>query len=245
MHITIIIPAYNEQNRIQSTLEIYNNFFLQKYTETGLGYELLVVINGTTDATKSIVQSLQQTMPYLRMLEIKQGGKGLALTHGFKNALERPTDLIGFVDADQATSPQIYYQLVTQINNYDGIIASRYMPGALVVPPRPWIKRWGSKLFFESLVRWLFGLHYYDTQCGAKLFKRAVIEKIAPNLHVRQWAFDVELLYVCKQLGFTITETPTIWRDQAGSKLRILHAGLPMLSSLITMRWHYWFSPLN
>ena len=71
------------------------------------------------------------------------------------------------------------------------------MRGALVSPPRPWIKRWGSKLFFESLTKLLFGINYYDTQCGAKLFKRHVIEKIVPYLWVGQWAFDIELFYIC------------------------------------------------
>lgn len=241
MRVSIIIPAYNEERRIKGTLEAYNDFFINKNIE----YELLVVINGTTDSTPTILSTLQQSMPNLLMFAIPVAGKGLAIAAGFKNALSRNNDLIGFVDADMATSPKAFYQLIQEINGYDAIIASRYMPGAQVTPPRPFIKRWGSKIFFETLTRLMFRIHYYDTQCGAKLFKRKVIEKIAHLLSVRQWAFDIEILYLCKRFGFTIKEQPTVWHDQAGSKLRIMRAGSRMLGTLFKLRWHYWFTQLG
>jgi glycosyltransferase involved in cell wall biosynthesis len=241
MKVSIIIPAYNEERRIKNTLEAYTDFFNKK----DFGYELLIVINGTTDSTPAIVESLQQSKPHILMIEIPQGGKGLAIDAGFKNALERNNDLIGFVDADMATSPEAFNQLIKEIDDYDAIIASRYMPGAQVTPPRPFVKRWGSKIFFETLTRLLFGIKYYDTQCGAKLFKREVIEKITPYLSVRQWAFDIEILYLCKRFGFTVKEQPTIWHDKAGSKLRMMRAGSRMLGTLFRLRWHYWFAHLN
>lgn len=241
MKVSIIIPAYNEENRIISTLEAYNTFFVQKLAQESLDFELLVVINGTTDDTRGVVQQLQKAMTHLQMIEIPEGGKGLAIREGFKNALERDNDLIGFVDADMATSPAAFYDLIKNISSYDGIIASRYMPGAVVTPPRPFIKRWGSKLFFETLTKVLFGIYYYDTQCGAKLFKRIVVQKIVPYLSVRQWAFDVELLYLCRRFKFSIKEFPTVWHDQAGSKLRMFRAGGRMIVTLFKLRWHYWF----
>lgn len=238
MKVSIIIPAYNEEIRIAATLKAYDAFF-QK--QSNLIYELLVVINGTTDKTVSIVQELQQSMPNLLMIEIEKGGKGLAIAQGFKNSLLRDNDLIGFVDADMATSPDAFYELIQNLTTSDGIIASRYMAGAVVTPARPWIKRWGSKLFFSSLVRLFFGLNYYDTQCGAKLFKRYVIENIVPYLSVQQWAFDVEILYVCKRFGYKIKEFPTTWHDQAGSKLQTFRSGFRMLTTLVKLRWRYWF----
>ena len=241
MKISIIIPAYNEEKRIKSTLEAYTHFFNQQ----DLDYELLVVINGTTDSTPQIVKTLQRSIANIVMIEILQGGKGLAIAAGFKNALERHNDLIGFVDADMATSPHDFLDLIKNINGYDAIIASRYMPGAQVTPPRPLIKRWGSKIFFETLTRLFFGLNYYDTQCGAKLFKRLVIEKITSHLSVRQWAFDIEILYLCKRFGFSVKEWPTVWHDQAGSKLRMMRAGSRMLGTLFKLRWHYWVASLN
>jgi hypothetical protein len=116
------------------------------------------------------------------------------------------------------------------------MIASRYMPGAQVYPPRPRIKRWGSKLIYEPLVYLLFGLSYYDFQCGAKLFKRAVIERIVNDLTAAHWTFDIELLYLCKKYGFVIKEVPTIWYDQTDSKLNIRRSGLYMLTSVLNLR---------
>src|SRR5690606_3658124 len=95
-------------------------------------------------------------------------------------------------------------------------------------------KRWGSRLFYEPFVYCLFGLSYYDLQCGAKLFKHHVLQTIVTHLTVTQWAFDVELLYLCKKYNFFIKEIPTIWSDQAGSKLT-LRAGLKMFGALFNV----------
>ena len=242
MKLSIIIPAYNEEKRIASTLEAYNSYFSQKKNETDLDYELLVVVNGATDNTALVVREYQKNIPELLLIDIPQAGKGLAITVGFKDAVKRNNDLIGFNDADMSTSPEEFYELVNQINGFDGVIASRYMPGATVIPQRPKIKRWGSKLVYEPLIRTLFGLRYYDYQCGAKIFKKNVIQKIAPSLHVRQWAFDLELLYLCKKNNFRIKEVPTVWIDKAGSKLRMFRSGMRMLGTVLVLRWHYWFT---
>ena len=108
MKVVLLFLLDNEEKRIARTLEAYNYFFAQKKLETGSDYELLVAINGSTDNTPQIAQELQQNMPNLRMIVLAQGGKGFAIAQGFKDALTRPNDLIGFVDADMATSPQEY-----------------------------------------------------------------------------------------------------------------------------------------
>lgn len=236
MRIALIIPAHNEQRRIEATIRAYSEFFQKK---SDITIDFIVVNNGSSDNTGTVIIQLSKSIPNLFLIDTKEGGKGLAITLGFKDALLREYDLIGFVDADMATSPQAYYDLITNINAYDGIIASRYMPGASVTPARPWIKRWGSKLVYESLVRVLFGIHYYDYQCGAKLFKYHVIKQIAPFLTIKQWAFDVEILYLCKKFGFSIKELPTVWHDQGESKLRILRSGLRMITTLFWLRTHY------
>ena len=236
--IAIIIPAYNEQNRIQKTLEAYATYF---NTKTAYAVELLVVLNGCTDNTAEVVQSFQKEHPTIKMINLTQAGKGLAIKAGFLDAVKHNYDLIGFVDADMATQPRSFEDLINNIGDYDGIIASRYMPGAKVYPPRPFIKEWGRRIFYNSLIRLLFGMRYKDLQCGAKLFKHKVIARVAPQLTIEQWAFDVELLYVCKLNQFKIKEFPTIWYDQAESKLRVMRSGLRMLSSVIQLRLAYLF----
>ena len=231
MKVSIVIPAYNEGRRIKSTLCAYEHFFQTFKQNTGLHYELIVVLNGCTDNTRAVVELLAAQFPIV-ILSLEQAGKGLAIKAGFLDALSRPNDYIGFVDADMATSPMAYHELIVHMEDYDGIIASRYMRGARVFPPRPLIKRLGSIIFYESLIKLLFHLPYTDFQCGAKLFSRKVIATVAPQLTIAQWAFDVELLYLCKKNGYRIKEYPTEWNDQKESKLRLC-SGLRMLGSLI------------
>ena len=236
MKVSIIIPAYNEQNRIGKTLDAYNDFLKTK----NCIFELVVVLNGCTDNTYHVVHAKQSAIPHLIIIDIPQAGKGLAIKAGFADALSRSNDLIAFIDADMATRPEQFYELLERIEEHDGIIASRYMKGAQVFPPRPGIKEWGRRLVYQPLVRLLFGMRFADYQCGAKVFKRKVIEKVAPHFSVRQWAFDVELLYVCKRGGFTITECPTVWYDQADSKLKI-RSGFRMLGALVKVRFKHSF----
>jgi len=238
MKLSIVIPAYNEENRIERTLRAYHQFF----TDKQMPFELLVVLNGCKDNTIGVVERVRTDLGNnIIIMDLPQAGKGLAIKAGFADALTRQNDLIGFVDADMATKPDAYYDLITNLGDYDGIIASRYMPGAQISPPRPAYKRYGSKIIYEPLVWLLFGLTYYDLQCGAKLFKRHVIEKVTPQLTVTQWAFDAELLYLCKKAGFTIKEFPTVWEDQADSKLT-LKGGIRMLGAMIRVWWQHHFS---
>jgi glycosyltransferase involved in cell wall biosynthesis len=241
MKISIIIPAYNEEARIENTIRAYHQFFSHKQSDGFFTFEVVIVLNGCKDNTLAVVervtQELQSSFVIINMIE---AGKGLAIQKGFADALTRDNDIIGFVDADMATSPDAYYDLVQNLLSQnssqslvhiDGTIASRYMPGAIITPERPLYKRWGSRIIYEPYVWLLFGLSYYDYQCGAKIFTRNVIETITPQLTVKQWAFDVELLYLCKKKGFIIREIPTVWHDKTDSKLTI-RGGLRMFSAL-------------
>ena len=233
MKISIIIPAYNEEGRIERTMRAYYQFFSEKQQQINLTFELIIVLNGCKDNTSGVVHAVRDNLSAdnIIIIDIPQAGKGLAIKVGFVDALNRENDLIGFVDADMATAPPAFYDLAKNSADVDGVIASRYMPGAHITPVRPAYKRWGSRIIYEPYVWLLFGLNYYDLQCGAKLFKRAVIEKVTPQLTVAQWAFDAELLYLCKRNGFIIKEIPTTWHDQADSKLT-LRGGLRMFSAL-------------
>lgn len=231
--IAIIIPAYNEAARIQRTLYQYGAFF---NTCKEIEYSLIVSLNGCTDKTKEISNDIKLNGYPIQIIECKEAGKGLAIKNGFLYAIkENKYDYIGFVDADMATRPEYFYELIDNIQQYDGIIASRYMKKSIITPQRPFLKRWGSKLVYESLIYILFGMRYKDYQCGAKLFKTKTIQAVIHELQVKQWAFDVELLYACKIHRFTIKEHPTVWHDQAGSKLKLSH-GIFMLGQLIKLR---------
>jgi glycosyltransferase involved in cell wall biosynthesis len=233
--VSIIIP----EKRIGKTLKEYISFFKEKKSIKELkDFEILVVLNACKDKTIEIVKEEQKKSKELIYLNLVPGGKGFAITEGFKDSLKRNNDLIGFVDADMATSPKAFYDLVKNINKADGLIASRYIHGAEVRPKQSFQRIIASRTF-NFLIRCLFMFKYRDTQCGAKVFKRRVIEKITPELKITQWAFDVNLIYLCKRKGFKIEEFPTKWQDKEYSKINLMNAGPQMASAVVRLRLFY------
>ncbi|MEK6817721.1 MAG: glycosyltransferase [Nanoarchaeota archaeon] len=167
--ISIIIPAYNEEKRIGKTLEQNLKFFKELQKKKILDFEIIVVVNGSRDKTIDIVKEFSKKNKELKYLNLKRGAKGYAVIEGFKEALKSDSNLIGFKDADMATSPEAYYDLIKNIGNADGIIASRYVDGA-IINPKPTLERRIASRIYNLFIRFLFFLPYRDTQCGAKIF---------------------------------------------------------------------------
>lgn len=239
MKVSIIIPAYNEEKRIGKTLEEYGKFFQQKLKQKKLkDFRIIVVINNTTDRTEEIVKGWKKKFKQIEYLNFKEGGKGFAIIEGFKYALKKGDELIGFVDADMATSPESFYDLIENVGDYDGIIASRYIGGAVVNPRQSWQRVFVSRIF-NTMIRSLFFIKYRDTQCGAKLFKREVVEIVLPEIGITQWAFDVDLLYQLERKNKKIKEFPTVWADKEYSKINFMKAGPRMGLAIIRLRLIY------
>lgn len=215
--VCIVIPAYNEENRIEPTIHAYIEFFKSKKTLTT---DFLVVANNCKDKTAQICKKLQRQYKNLYLLDLPQGGKGYAVREGFQYALQKDYDLIGFVDADMATKPLYFYELITKMNGHDGVIASRYAKGAQVSPKRPLLRKVGGKIY-NFVLRHQFHMPFKDTQCGAKLFTKATLKDIVPHMQEKGWAFDLEVLYLCTLFDRNILETPTTWSDIPGSHLDI------------------------
>src|SRR3989344_8610006 len=194
MRISIVMPAYNEEKRIGSTLESYSKYFEKIRKKEKLDYKILVVINNTRDNTKKVVQTWVKKNKRIRYLDLEKGGKGYAVIEGFKDSLNGKFDFIGFVDADGATPPESYYGLIKNIHGNNGIIASRYVKGAKLYPPMNFRRSIVGKTF-HAIVRALFFMPFQDTQCGAKLFDRRAAELATKKVGMTQWAFDIEMLY--------------------------------------------------
>jgi len=122
------------------------------------------------------------------------------------------------------------------METYDGIIASRYLPGAKVYPKQSTGRIIASRAF-NIFVRSFFpSLSFKDTQCGAKIFKKEAISKIVDKISTTQWAFDINLLYELQKAGLSIKEEPTTWSDTEYSKLNLKSAGLRMFLSILRLR---------
>ena len=172
MRLSIVVPAHNEEARIGPMLDAYLPYFSQRY---GRDVELIVVVNGTTDCTEQVVAGYQARFPMLRLVvEPAKVGKGGALILGFKAA---GGDCVGFVDADGATPPEAFQDLVDRIGDAGVIVASRWCRGARVSPRQPLARRVVSRVF-NLLTRALFGLRLTDSQCGAKLMRREALREV-------------------------------------------------------------------
>ncbi len=237
MRLSIVVPACNEERRIGPMLDAYLPFFAGRF---GRDFELLVVINGTTDGTARVVEAYAPAYPQLRCLvEPGRIGKGGALMRGFAAARG---DWIGFTDADGSTPPHAFLELVESIGDGGCLIASRWCAGARVSPRQPLARRVASRAF-NVLTRVLFGLRLTDTQCGAKLMRRDVLLRVLPQLGITQWAFDVDLLFQLKRAGCRPREIPTEWHDVEGSKIQIVQTAFDMTLALTRLRLVY--SPLR
>jgi len=235
MRVSIVIPAYNEEERIGNTLNEYGRFFKDLKNQGILDFEIVIVINCSTDKTEEIVKKYSKEYKEIVYFVLKEKGKGLAIIEGFKDALTRNNDLIGFVDADLATGPEAFYDLARRIKTSDVAIASRYVKGA-VVHPKQTPKRILMSRVFNILVRTLFFMPYRDTQCGAKLIKRHALERTIDELKITQWAIDINILYALRKKDFRIKEIPTVWSDKSGSKINWKRTSLGMAFAVIRLR---------
>jgi glycosyltransferase involved in cell wall biosynthesis len=231
----LLIPAYNEEHRVEPVLRNYAEFFSRHYSGQ---FQLVVVLNGCTDNTLGVVQKVAAQYPAVSALEFKEPiGKGGALIEGLKLAAQ--VDLIGYTDADGATPPRAFMELVRHMENADCVVGSRWLPDSVVHQSQTGSRRFASRVF-HFIVQVLFRLNIHDTQCGAKVIKREVVEKIHPNLRIADMAFDINLLVAIKHAGFRIREVATEWTDQAGSKVVLARSSLTMFLSVVRVRLIYW-----
>src|SRR3989344_5552587 len=148
--VCIVIPAYNEENRIGNTLRIYSLFFEGISKKTGFKYEIIVVLNGCKDNTLGVVKEYKKINDKINFLDFATAGKGFAITKGFIYAINKNFDLKGFVDADMATKPEDFYFLVTKLKenrNYQGVIASRWVKNSVIVTPQTLLRKITSRGF--------------------------------------------------------------------------------------------------
>jgi glycosyltransferase involved in cell wall biosynthesis len=210
MRLDIVFPAHNEEDRIGRTLDAYR----RACPEAGVRF--LVALDSCTDRTADVVRQHGAGDPRVRMLEYPRLGKGGVIAATFERS---DAELVGFADADGATPPDELLRLARTAAHADGAIASRRHPAAVLPATRPLMRRITSA-GFAAIVRRVMRLPYADTQCGAKVLRREVVDDVLPRLSSRDLLFDVDLLAAAGERGWRIVEVPTVWIDQEGSRVR-------------------------
>lgn len=232
LYLSVVIPAYNEAGRILPYLREVTGFL----TGRGRPYEVLVVDDGSTDATAATVEAFSEQVPEVELLRLPiRRGKGAAVRRGMQAAVG---EFQLFTDADGATPISELTRLETAIAAGAHVaIGSRALASQLpdfAVQARLYRTVLGG--MFNAAVRQSGIRGISDTQCGFKLFRRAVAEDLFGVSTIDGYGFDLEVLYVAQRRGYRIAEIPINWSDQPGSKVRVLRDGLAMLRELAAIR---------
>lgn len=229
--ISIVIPAYNEAERIGPTIETIHDYFRKKPQS----FDIIVINDGSRDNTANIVLDLAKEIRNVILLDIPiNQGKGFAARKGMIHAAH---DLILLTDADLSTPVDEFEKLVPWMRKgYDIVIGSRGMKESEITLRQPWYRRMMGKAF-NLLVRTLIVNDFKDTQCGFKLFRRGAAARIFRASKINGFAFDVEILLIAKKMGYKTKEVPIRWIDSPRSRVNPLRDPVKMLLDLLRVKF--------
>lgn len=228
--LSIIIPAYNEEQRLPYTLEQIFSFL----KEQNYSAEVLVVENGSRDRTFEIATGFAKHYPNLYVFQEKQRGKGNAVRHGMREARGEYRFMC---DADLSMPiAELKKFLPPALSDVDIAIASREVQGA-VRYDEPYLRHLTGRVF-NNLIRLLVLPGLQDTQCGFKCFRAQVAEEVFQYQTLTGWSFDVEVLYIAQRKGYQIREVPIHWYFKADTKISIIKDSWQMFLDLLTIRFN-------
>jgi glycosyltransferase involved in cell wall biosynthesis len=228
---SIIIPAYNEAERIGASLDRILGYI----AESRWSAEIIVVNDGSRDNTSQVVQEYSRRNPIIRVLENPGNrGKGYSVRNGMLNASGQ---VLLFTDADLSSPIEEANKLfaVIESGKADVAIGSRYLQSELQTRKQPLHRRMLGRAFNGAL-RMILGLSYVDTQCGFKAFNRKAVTTIFPNMKIERWGFDPEILFLARRYGLRVAEVAVSWAHDHRSKISPMRDGTRMLGELLRIR---------
>ncbi len=229
---SIIIPAYNESERLTVSLPKVLDYVSQRQ----LSSEIIVVNDGSSDDTADVVRSFMTVNPDVRLVENPGNrGKGYSVRNGMLHA---QGDVMLFTDADLSSPIYEADKLFQAIEHgADVAIGSRWLQAELQTERQPWHRQLYGRLFNFAL-RVVLGLKYRDTQCGFKAFTRSAAHTIFTRQRVERWGFDPELLFLANKFNLRTVEVPVQWAHDHRSKISPVRDGLKMGVEMLAVRWN-------
>jgi dolichyl-phosphate beta-glucosyltransferase len=227
-HLSIVIPAYNEADRILNSLEA-----IEKYVQgKDISVEIIVVDDGSIDNTVQVVSA------QARVRVIPNGrnrGKGYSVRRG---VLEARGELVLFTDADLSAPIEEADKLLAAMasSHADAVVGSRALQRQLIGVHQSPFREWGGR-FFNVLVRIFSGLRIYDTQCGFKLFRRETTRRAFELQRSERFGFDPEVLFLIQRFGGKVLEVPVRWNHNPATKVHYIQDSLHMSWDLAALRW--------
>ncbi len=228
--ISIVIPAYNEARTISSTLRAIADYF-RTHEIAG---EIIVVDDGSSDATAALARDTDSAgVPVEVLVNERNRGKGYSVRRGILAARGK---YVGFADADMSTPiAELDKVRPALAAGADVVIGSRALADSEIDEHQPWWRERAGKLF-GCFMRCVLLPGIADSQCGFKFFSRAAAREISSRQKLSGWAFDVELLYLARRLGYEIVEIPVHWVNDPDSRVRMLRDGLKMCLDVLRIR---------
>lgn len=231
--LSIVIPAYNEEHRLPATLDAVGRYVETKQLDF---VEILVVDDGSSDRTADVVRRAAAADPRIRLLQNPGNrGKGYSVRHGMREARG---EWVLFTDADLSAPIEDLDRLEQAVTreNAGGAIGSRAVDRSLVLKHQSPFREFSGRMF-NLAMRLVTGLPYRDTQCGFKLFRRDVAQRIASLQLLEGFGFDVEILHIARRHGYRIVEVPVRWANVEGTKVS-LWKGLAAFFDPLRVRWN-------
>ena len=231
--LSLVIPAYNEARRITATLERA----LAHLNSTYRSFELIVVDDGSSDATERVAGEALADRPYARVLRLpRNSGKGAAVRAGMLAARGRR---MLFSDADLSAPIEEEAKLAAALDHgADVAIGTRAHAESKITLAQGKLRQSMGRMF-NLFIRVLGLTPFSDTQCGFKMFTREAAHTVFPATRVHGFAFDVEVLFLAGRAGFRIVEVPVEWRNDPASRVRMILDSARMFGESLRIRWLY------
>ena len=227
--LSVVVPAYNEDARIDLTLEKLAAHLERDFP----AFEIIVIDDGSTDSTAEKVRHAAAANDRIALHSLPRNrGKGFAVRAGMMLA---KGDAVLFTDADLSTpAEEIDLALAELRRGFPVVIASRRHPHSIIARRQSWARELVGR-GFNKIIRALFSLPFKDTQCGFKCFTQPAAKAIFARATIDTFSFDVEVLIIATALGYPIKEIPVRWTNAPGSKVRPLHDAATIFHELISL----------
>jgi dolichyl-phosphate beta-glucosyltransferase len=232
---SIVIPAFNEAARLPRALEKIRTYLMAR----GLDAEIVVVDDGSSDATPQIVKDAEVGWPdALRGVRLvsngENRGKGFSVRHGM---LEAKGEIALFTDADLSAPIEEFDKLLAALANADVAIGSRAMDRRLISVHQSRLREIAG-IIFNGFVRIFTGLAIEDTQCGFKAFVMDRARIIFEQQRIERFGFDPEILFLAKRHGLRTVEVPVRWAHDPATKVNVYRDSVMMFLDLLVIRWN-------
>ncbi len=229
--ISIVIPAYNEAERLGPTLDRVLAFVRNRNWNA----EVIVVDDGSTDWTADVVRRYAQTANVRLLQNPGNRGKGYSVRNGVLNA---SGEFILFTDADMSSPIEEAPKLLQALSDgADLAIGSRWVRSDLQTRRQSLSRQFLGRVF-NLLLRVLLRLDFKDTQCGFKAFRKPAAHLVFPLQRIERWGFDPEVLFIARKAGLRTVEVPVRWGHDARTRINPLLDGLRMVTDMLLIRWN-------